>query len=562
MRTFLHDLRALMRLRHHLLLRLALARFTREAQRAAPARLVFILVLSFFGLLFLALAVSLVMLYGFPEKTARALIPNALAWGPSAAMVGIFFYSALTLVTRFTYRNDLSLLLLTPVSPRLVLAEKLFAVSGGFSLVMLVAMSPSVIGAGVTIHADPLYVPVALLMLVLLPMTPAALALLFVVAGLRWLPPARARIATAAIAMVLAGVIYVAVEAIGDRAVRAPSSRWSVLPTTWPGHAMLEAAAGHGRTSLVYIVATALLALVTVLLAVDRCAHLLTTGWGTYHEVGKRGHRHAVANPLRRLFPAAHVPSALARVRPLWWPLVQKEWLTFRRDPKLLAQLAYPLLIEGYSFYHAFGFPVRPHPILQGRVAQVFAGSLYISTTFTAVFLLSILTLPIISREGRSLYLLGLLPVRARHLLLAKWIFTAGPVLLVVEVLLIAVGAPLLQLSFSDTLFSAAVMAYLITALGGLLLCVALLWPRLGSDSSRRQVHAMALVVGPITGIMLCATVGGLLSEVYTPYPQHSWDPQLAGIGIFLITGLIIAGVALLGPRLLHELLIGDRRPA
>jgi hypothetical protein len=241
---------------------------------------------------------------------------------------------------------------------------------------------------------------------------------------------------------------------------------------------------------------------------------------------------------------------------------VRKEWLTFRRDPKLLAQLAYPLLIEGYSFYHAFGVPVGSEPVLKGRVAQVLGGGLYISTTFTAVFLLSILTLPIVSREGQSLYLLGLLPVRARHLLLAKWIFCVAPVLILIEVLVVLIGGPLLRLSAGDTIFSAAVMAYLMIALAGVLLCVGLIWPRLSSDNSRRQVHAMALLVGPVSGVMLCASVGWLLSVVYMSVPEQPWHPAAAGISIFGLTGSIIAGVVLLGPRLLEELLVGDRRPA
>jgi hypothetical protein len=387
------------------------------------------------------------------------------------------------------------------------------------------------------------------------PVPAAALAMLLAILVLRWLPPAMARGGSAVVGTIVAAILYTAAQTFGDVTVRFPWGNVNVVPAVWPGHALIAAADGHTGTSLLYLAAFVLLALGLAALAIDRASYLLASGWTVYGEVGRRRYRRRTRISVpRRIDPRV-------RRTPTWWPVIRKEWLTLRRDPKLLAQLAYPLLIEGYSFYHAFGNPFTAHPIT-GRLARFFAASLYLSSSMTALFLLSVLALPIVGREGRSLYLLGLVPVRAGYLLLAKVLFCLAPVVALLEVLLVTMAARLLSMSLPQTLYVGAVLFAVVSALSCWLVCVGLIWPRLTSDGSRRQVNGTALLIGPTSGGLLCTIVGFLLAGSFATHPASSWAPVVSGACIFVLTGAVVVIVFSVGPRIFHDLLLGDRRPA
>jgi ABC-2 type transport system permease protein len=554
----LRDTTILARLRLRIFSRLILPRFTAEAQRSAPYRLTMLVLLGSSFLFLVSMGLGFLLSRSLHGQVAGSYLFPAFVWAPTAAMIGIFFYAVLSVIGTFTYRNDLTSLMLTPISPRLVLTDKLLAVSMSFSALLLIVGFPELIGAGRSLHAGLTFDLAAFLVVVLIPIAPVALATLLTIVVLRWLPPASARSATVVFGMAAAAALYIGSDSLGRVTITVPSGHWSLIPTTWPGQALVAAAQGHNSVVAVYLGASVLFAVGMTALAVDRSAHLLASGWTIYHEVGRR--RRVDSRSTAREGRLRAISQRLSW-RPALWPLLRKEWLTVRRDPKLLAQLVYPLVIEGYTFYRAFGNPFTAHPVT-GRLVRYFASLLYISTSLTALFLLTILALPIISREGRSLYLLGMLPVRARDVLLAKVIFCLVPVLVLTEWLLVFVAARLLVLSWQQTLFSALVLGALVTALACWLVCVGLIWPRLSSDQSRRQIHGTALMIGPFTGVMLCTLVGLLLAGVYAPRSHDPSSPVIAAASIFTLTGVIIAGVLITGPSIMRYLLTGDRRPA
>lgn len=553
MNAVARDAGTVLRLRARIFSRLLLPRFTPEAQRVAPYRLLAMLLVGGTLLSLFGLTLGHFLSDAFTGQSLRPFLLPALVWSPTAAAVGIFFYAVLSLSATFTYRNDLSLLMLTPISPRLVLADKLFAVSASFSALMLVVGMPDLIGAGRGLHAGIGFTIAALVVVLAVPLPAAALAMLLSILVLRWLPPARARAGSAVVGTIVAAVLYTVAQTFGDVAVHLPWGNVDVVPAVWPGRALVAAADGHLGPSVLYLISFVLLSFGLAVLAIDRAAYLLASGWTVYGEVGRRRSRGTVRTAPRRA-------ETRVQRRPDWWTVVRKEWLTLRRDPKLLAQLAYPLLIEGYSFYHAFGNPFTAHPIT-GRLARFFAASLYLSSSMTALFLLSVLALPIVGREGRSLYLLGLAPVRAGYLLLAKVLFCLAPVVALLEVLLVTMAARLLKMSVLQTVYVSGVLIALVSALGCWLVCVGLIWPRLTSEGSRRQVHGTALVVGPVSGGVLCTVVGFLLAGSLASHPASSLTPYASGAGIFVLTGGVVAVVFRVGPRIFHNLLTGDRRP-
>src|SRR5690242_18645535 len=122
----------LLGLRLRLLFRMNLSGYTRDALGAAPIRFILIVVVGGGVILAISSLLGTLLSFGLRGSNPQDFLTPALAWGLSAAMVGIFFYALLTMVGTFTYRSDLSLLLLTPLPARLVLGEKLLAISGGF----------------------------------------------------------------------------------------------------------------------------------------------------------------------------------------------------------------------------------------------------------------------------------------------------------------------------------------------------------------------------------------------------------------------------------------------
>jgi hypothetical protein len=549
------DMVSLLGLRRRLVSRLLLRSFTDRSRREAPFRLAAVVALAVVSLILVSSSLGILFTHALQGAPPEPFFLPAIRWSAAAAGVGIFFYAGLTLSATLTNRNDITMLLLAPLSARAVLADRLFAVSGSFSVLLAIVGLPNLLGAGDALHAGTPFVATSLVVILLLPVAPCAVGLLLVVTVLRFVSPRYARLATASATAVGAVVLYLITES-ADPMVLLPGRSWHLFPVSWPGSVLAAVSTGDTASASAYLAGTVCLDVLLIWAGVSRAARLLASGWATYTESpGSRSGATIVA----REYGVPALPCQASDSTP-WRALFRREWLSVRRDPKLLAQLAYPLLVEGFTLYKAIGNPFTTHP-LTGRLERLFAGALYLSATLTAVFLLTILALPIVGREGKSLYLLGASPLRARDILAAKIAFCAAPIVVLVDGLFLVFGTRLLRLTPEQTIFDALALAALLIALSAWLVCVGVIWPRISSDSSRRQLHGMALMVGPISGTALCGIVGWLIGLVYEVSAEHVWVRAGAGLGIFVLTGATAAAVMMVGPRLLRDVLTGDRRP-
>jgi hypothetical protein len=549
------DALVLLRLRTLLVSRVLLPSYTDEARRDAPVRLAIVVGLAV--LVLMALAQILAFLLGrvFTGATASGTLLPVITWGAATSSVGIFFYGGLTLSAILTNRTDLHILLLAPLSTRVVLAERVLGVSATFTVLVTVIGLPNLLAAGVVLSAGPALPLAAVASVVLLPITPTAIALLLVTGVLRAVPARQARVAGVCTAAVAAAVLYIATEG-GFGQVMFDSHSVDLLPTHWVGDGLAAAASNDPTSATLYLLASALLACMAVALAASAAGGLLETGWGTYRELGhRRAERTGVVTVLPA-FEGSHIVEGTP-----WRILFMREWRLLRRDPKLLAQLAYPILLEGFTLFKAIGNPFTTQALV-GRLARLFAGSLYLSASLTALFLLTIFALPMVSREGKSLYLLAISPLTDRAILLSKIAFCAAPVIALVELALVGIGARLLRLSLLDTFFDAIVFAALLTSLACWMVCVGIVWPRLSSDNSRRQISGTALLVGPTSGAAFCGLIGWLLGIVYLAPADNPEIRILAAVFIVAIPLAVIAACLATGPRLLRNLLEDDRRPS
>ncbi len=520
----------------------------------------------------LGLAVSLGNLLSgaVSGPVGRLLLVPAFTWLSSTASLLLFLVSVPVALAAFTYNSDLKLLLLAPLSPRVVLGEKILSLLGGVALPLLTVGLVIVILIGRALGLGLGYDLTAVVALVLLAAPPLAVAVLLTVAVLRWVPPARARTITAVLGALFGIAVYLGSRLLSRNAAgsslaalqaslhESNGAWWSSLPTTWPGRALAAAGLGQAGTALAYLAASAVLAALLLGLAVALSAHLFATGWATYQEVGRS--RVAPTREARAPAPApsaAAVPAwsgigsagATAGSSAPWWPLLGKEWRSLRRDTQVWSRLIYPLFVLGFALYQAVANRSS------GARATGALGT-GITVAMLAYALLVVLALPVVNREGRSLYLLALAPLRARDVLFVKWAFCAAPVLLVVEVVLVA-GSVLLSVSPGEALLAICAFAALIVALAGALLLVSLIWPRLDWDNPRRQVSGTASAVGALGGLVLVAVTCLLLVLTLAWSSSQPLAATATGIALFALPALVAAAVAVVAPSRLAALMEG-----
>jgi len=580
--TLGYTLRILIGVRYRMLFRPAARRSTISGRAGTRGWIRYLILLAV--IVFLAVVVTgrLVDVVGGP--VGRALLEPLLTFASSAASVALFLFAIPTVMAALTYKSDLKLLLLTPVSPRVLLAEKFGSIYCQLAAFVLLIGIPILLGIGRALNLGPGYGLVTILVLLLLPIAPLGLALMVLIAVLRWLPPRWARTLTAVLGTVFGLIGYIGTQLLtngggaGKTAnlrglvAQAPSAWWQSLPTTWPGQAMAAAAHGHAGTAITYLAGSAALAIGFAVMAILLAARLFTTGWATYQEVGSRRKPQRIGEPAAALalpgplrLPASTVAmgtdlratgqatSTLAGgslpLRLVWRSLWRKDWLGMRRDPQLLARLAYPLVIVGFGFYRTSSKGVggaSAHGV--GMVSVFITMSIY-------VLLLSNFVAPrLVNREGKSLYLLALAPVSSRDVLLVKWALGALPIAGLTAVFAI-VGALLLHLAIWAALLGLGAFGSLAIAMVGAMLTLSLIWPRLDWDNPSRQVSTQAALYGTVGGLIMCMGICALLAVAIGWSSSHPLTALLAGVGIFVITFGVCWISLMVGGRSMKSLL-------
>lgn len=586
MTGIMHDLRTLLRLRIRLLLRSGISGrggTAKKPRTRLPARYIVLVLAGGF----LTYSVESLLSGVVSAPLGKLLLAPLLISLSSITMLSLFLLAIPMVVGALTYDSDLRLLLMTPLSTRLIMAEKLLVSCGQFILILVTIGTIILVGVGRALGLGLAYDLTAVAILVLLPIIPVSLAFLIAVLVLRWVPPAWARTITTVFGGVLGLGAYIGSQLFFGRQGQNRTADfrellsgtndawWSSLPTTWPGRALAEVGLGHLGLGLTYLVATLLLALLLAGVTVLLSSRLFATGWATYQEVGRRARPRSAAvgtglggsslpievpvatfpaRPDRRALPidtsASMLSEGRGQIAP-WWPLLGKEWRSLRRDPTVWSPLLFPFVVAGFVFYQFF--TEMPDDAQAGDVTIstiVLCGVL----SYIAFFLLLISAQPIINREGRALYLLALAPLRPAEILRAKWAFCALPVLAVVEVLL-GVGTLFLHVPPARAGLAALTFVCLVVALTGGLLLINLIWPRLDWDNPRQQVSTMAMLVGAIGGLLLAAGTCLLLILSFVWSADHVFRSILATAGIFILTGLVIVVVERLAPRRLEMLL-------
>jgi ABC-2 type transport system permease protein len=268
---------------------------TKKPRTRLPARYIILLLVGGF----LTYSVERLLSGAVSAPLGQILLTPLLISLSTFAMLSLFLLAIPLVVGVLTYDSDLSLLLMTPLSTRLIMAEKLVFSCGQFIQLLVAIGSIILIGVGRALGLGVAYDLTAVVILLLLPIVPVSLAFLLAVLLMRWVPPSQARTITTVLGGLLGVIVYIGSQMLFRRSgsdgaadhLRGLLSDtngawWSNLPTTWPGRALAEVGLGHLGAAMPYLAATFVLSLLLAGLAVLLSARLFATGWVTYQEVG------------------------------------------------------------------------------------------------------------------------------------------------------------------------------------------------------------------------------------------------------------------------------------
>ncbi len=429
---------------------------------------------------------------------------------PSVALFGALFlliFSSFSSVLSALYLSgDLDMLLVTPVPMRAVFIVKFFSGLLPQYGWLLALLWPLLLGYGQGMEYGGWYILVTLLVLLLLPLLPAGLGTLLVMAVVRVIPARRARDVVSVLGGLLGVGVYVVSQFVAEVAPYIANVRnlqtllqldLPLLPSAWAGRTLIAAGEGDGLTMLVYGTLFTLLSLITFVGCVLLSERLYYIGWSNM----------AVQNGRVRV---ALQPS-LTRTRQWHWlwanswlrciprpvrAIFFKDWCVFPRDLRNLQQMIFPLALAGiWTFRLLLGSESAAVLPSDSDVVMLAATVENVSSIGIAFFLCLTLANTIagagISREGRTFWLLKLAPISAWHILVGKLCLAYLPFPTVGTLFLVLV-AVLRQTSF--TAFWLSWTLLLLVGLGSTCITLGLgaVFPRLDWENPQQQITFLA----------------------------------------------------------------------
>lgn len=372
-----------------------------------------------------------------------------LASIPVLTLTTLFVVTLLTsfgvLLQALYLSGDMDFLLATPVPIRAVFIAKLLqAVLPNFALFSLFGI-PILFGLGISNGYNISFYLFAILLMICLALAAAGLSSLLVMLVVRVLPPRRA----AEILGFVGATFGLLCSQVGNFAnsfgrdinisgtrlagiLFLSNIRW--LPLNWAGLGLVEVGQGQWQSGSLFLGATFGFAIVVFLFALVTAERWYYSGWARMQVVArKKTTRASRTNKVS----TNEIGFRLARLLPQpVLAIVQKDFLTLRRDLRNLSQLISPIIFG--ALYTLFLLRSNGEPSAGGGTAPaLFRDSFRLVLTygniglslFVGWMLLSRLAAMGFSHEGRNYWMLKVSPVRAWHLLASKFLVAYLPAL-------------------------------------------------------------------------------------------------------------------------------------
>jgi ABC-2 type transport system permease protein len=372
-----------------------------------------------------------------------------LASIPTLTLTTLFIMTLLTsfgvLLQALYLSGDMDFLLATPVPIRAVFIAKLFqAVLPNFALFSLFGV-PILFGLGISNGYNISYYLLVILLMIFLALAASGISSLLVMLVVRILPPRRA----AEILGFMGAMFGLLCSQLGNFAnsfgrdinisgtrlagiLFLSNIRW--LPLNWAGQGLVALGKEQWLSGGLLVGATLGFAMIVFWFALVTAERWYYSGWARMQVVarkkttrpsqGNQTNTNGIGFPLTRLLPQ----PVLA--------ILQKDFLTLRRDLRNMSQLVSPVIFG--ALYTLFLLRSNGEsPAGRGATAGWFTDSFRLVLTygnigmslFVGWMLLSRLAGMGFSHEGRNYWMLKVSPVRAWHLLAAKFLVAYLPAL-------------------------------------------------------------------------------------------------------------------------------------
>jgi hypothetical protein len=433
----------------------------------------------------------------------------------TALFLGMLLSSFGVLLQALYLSGDMDFLLSSPVPIRAVFFTKLLqAVLPNFGLIALFGL-PVLFGLGLAGHYSILYFPLVVLTMVALALAGAGLSALLVMLVARVFPARRAAEILGFVGALLAftcsqaGNIYnffghstsVSGSQVSNMFSLLVRFNTSWLPLNWAGQGLVALGEGRWLTGLLLVSLTLGLSGVIFMFSLGTAERLYYSGWAGMQVVARRKKKLRSVRPtvsidlsrpggavvgLRTLGLGRFLP---APIRGIIW----KDFLLLRRDLRNLSQLISPLIFG--IVYSLMIFNIGNQPSAgQAGAPDWLMNSFGVVLTYANVgmslfvgwMLLGRLSGMAFSSEGRNYWVLKAAPLRAVHLLVAKYLVAYLPTL-ALGVFFLA-GISLLQkIPLAGFLYSLLAVAMCLAGMNGILLAFGVLGANFKWEDPRKM---------------------------------------------------------------------------
>jgi len=456
-------------------LRISWNSFRHAKLRAKIGRVFVLLLLLGFAYFMFSMSRLLLGFIHSPEFVRYAgmdlqpLIASVPAITLTALFVGTLITSFGVLLQALYLSGDMDFLLATPVPIRAVFVSKVLqAVLPNFGLISLFGL-PLLFGLGYSNGYNFLFYPLVIVAMILLALAAAGLSSLLVMLVVRILPPRRAAEILGFIGAMLGFVcsqsgnfansfgrdIHISGTRLAGFLLIA-NTRW--LPLNWAGQGLVALGEGHWLIGTLLLVATLGLASVAFWFTLVTAERWYYSGWAGMQVVARK----KVTRSARPATVASNgIGLGLAHLLPKpVLAIVQKDFLTLRRDLRNLSQLVSPVIF-GVMYTLLLLRSGGEPPAGRGEAPTWFMDSFRIVLAYSSVgmslfvgwMLLSRLSGMGFSHEGKNYWMLKAAPVRTSYLLASKFLVAYLPTLALglvfLTVISIMQGLSLLQFSYS-----------------------------------------------------------------------------------------------------------------
>ncbi|MGE5377643.1 MAG: putative ABC transporter permease subunit [Bacteroidota bacterium] len=437
---------------------------------------------------------------GLDFTSVLASIPALIL---SVLFVGTLFTSFGVLLQAMYLAGDMDFLIATPVPIRAVFVAKLLqAVIPNFAIMALLGL-PILFGLGAASGYGALYYPLVMLVMIALALAAAGLASLLVMLVVRVMSPRRA----AEILAFFGALFGFACSQLGNFAnifgknihvsstrltgiLLLAETRW--LPLNWAGQGLVELGQNHWVSGILLLGATLGVAAGVFVFALLTAEQLYYSGWAGMQVVARK----KTNRPARRSNGGRANVLGLGIARLFSRPvlgIVQKDYLTLRRDLRNVAGLITPVIlgiVYTFSLLRSGGEP----PAGRGEAPTWFMDSFQmllaygnvLMSLFVGWMVLSRLAGMGFSQEGRNYWVLRASPVRPGQLLTAKFLVAYLPAVAMGLVFLLVISF-VQGFSAGQFLYSLVIMLMCQAGTAGILLAFGAVGANFTWDDPRKM---------------------------------------------------------------------------